>query len=155
LEISQQIQERRHRIWERYASRLAPWAAAHHIRLPIVPAHCDQSYHLFYLLLPDLETRQLFIAQLQARNVASVFHYVPLHTSEMGYKFGGRAGDCPVTEEMSDRLVRLPFYNGLSQADQERVIDAVLQFYEPSFKTDLCWAQRNEALDYDLVASRI
>ena len=132
LEISQEIQERRRRVWERYASRLAPWAAAHHIRLPVVPTHCEQSYHLFYLLLPDLATRQRFIAHLQSRNVASVFHYVPLHTSEMGHKFGGRAGDCPVTEEMSDRLVRLPFYNSLSQADQERVIEAILQFDEPS-----------------------
>jgi dTDP-4-amino-4,6-dideoxygalactose transaminase len=132
LETWHQIQARRQCIWERYACRLQPWAAAHHIRLPVVPPHCEQSYHLFYLLLPDLETRQRFIAHLQARNIASVFHYVPLHASEMGRKFGGRVGDCPVTEEMSDRLVRLPFYNSLSQADQDRVIDAIVQFDEPS-----------------------
>ena len=97
-----------------------------------MPWYCEQSYHLFYLLFPDLEERQRFIAYLQARNIASVFHYVPLHTSEMGQKFGARAGDCPVTEEISDRLVRLPFYNSLSQTDQDRVIDSILQFYEPS-----------------------
>jgi dTDP-4-amino-4,6-dideoxygalactose transaminase len=132
LETWQQIQERRQRVWKRYARLLQPWAAAHHIRLPVVPPHCEQSYHLFYLLFQDLERRQRFIAHLQAHNVASVFHYVPLHTSEMGRKFGGRAGDCPVTEDISDRLVRLPFYNSLSQADQDRVIETVLAFGAPS-----------------------
>jgi dTDP-4-amino-4,6-dideoxygalactose transaminase len=128
LEISDQIQAKRQRVWEYYACRLQSWAEEHHVRLPVVPAHCEQSYHLFYLLFPDLETRQRFIAHLQFRNVASVFHYVPLHTSEMGRKFGGRAGDCPVSEEISDRLIRLPFYNSLCQADQDRVIDAILKF---------------------------
>src|SRR5437867_5692451 len=83
LEISPQIQERRRRVWERYFQHLQPWTQKRNIRLPVVPAHCEQSYHLFYLLFPHLEMRQRFIVHLEASNITSVFHYVPLHTSEM------------------------------------------------------------------------
>jgi dTDP-4-amino-4,6-dideoxygalactose transaminase len=130
LEIAQQIQGRRQRVWERYSRRLQRWAAAHNVRLPVVPSHCEQSYHLFYLLLPGLEERQRFIAHLKAHDISSVFHYVPLHTSEMGRKFGGRPEDCPVSETVSDRLVRLPFYNSLEEADQDRVIDTILEYHD-------------------------
>ena len=128
LEIAQQIQERRRRVWERYASRLEGWAKGLGVRLPIIPFHCEQSYHLFYLLFPDLKARQRFIAHVEGCDMTSVFHYVPLHTSEMGRKFGGRPGDCPVTETVSDQLVRLPFYNSLEEADQDRVIEAILKY---------------------------
>ena len=84
----------------------------------IVPAHCEQPYHMFYLLLPSLELRQALIEHLRQRGIESVFHYLPLHLSEMGRRFGGKPGDCPVTERVSDRLVRLPFHNALSEADR-------------------------------------
>ena len=87
-----------------------------------------EPYHLFYLLMPSLESRQGLIAHLKERGILSVFHYLPLHTSEMGRKFGGRDSDCPVTEEVSDRLVRLPFYNDLSEADQAYVAAAIVEF---------------------------
>jgi dTDP-4-amino-4,6-dideoxygalactose transaminase len=109
-------------------SHLQPWAQKRNIRLPVVPAHCEQSYHLFYLLFSGLNARGRFIAHLESRDITSVFHYVPLHTSLMGRKFGARPGDCPVTENVSDCLVRLPFYNSLSQADQDRAIEAILEF---------------------------
>src|SRR5262245_55956680 len=128
LEARDRIQARRREIWERYASRLADWAAANSVRLPVVPPHCEQAYHMFYMVLPSLEIRQALIAHLQARRIMSLFHYLPLHLSSMGSKMGGRPGDCPVTDDVSDRLLRLPFHNQLSDADVERVVDAVRVF---------------------------
>lgn len=128
LEQRAQIQGVRQRIWQTYNQELAQWAEAHAIRLPVVPPHCEQSYHMFYLLMPDLETRQRFIAYLRERGIQAVFHYLPLHLSDMGRKFGGKPGDCPITEAVSDRLVRLPFYNSLTPAEQHNVIQAVLMF---------------------------
>ena len=81
---------------------------------------------MFYLLMPSLEKRQALIAHLKAHGMLSVFHYLPLHLSAMGRRFG--VGDCPVTEDVSDRLLRLPFYNSLSEADQNTVITAIKQF---------------------------
>jgi dTDP-4-amino-4,6-dideoxygalactose transaminase len=83
---------------------------------------------MFYLLLPSLEARQEMIAYLKGKGMQSVFHYQPLHLSEMGVRFGGRPGDCPVTEDVSDRLLRLPFHTHLEEADQIRVIDAIQSF---------------------------
>jgi dTDP-4-amino-4,6-dideoxygalactose transaminase len=128
LETSAEIQAMRARIWNRYACDLSSWAAENGVRLPVVPAHCGQAYHMFYLLLPSLRHRQEMISHLKARNVISPFHYLPLHLSDMGRKYGGREGDCPVTEDVSDRLLRLPFYNDLSDSDMDRVVGGVLDF---------------------------
>jgi dTDP-4-amino-4,6-dideoxygalactose transaminase len=125
LEARERIQAVRQRIWERYYDELTDWADGNGVRLPVVPADCNQAYHLFYLLLPSLQERQRFIAHLKERAILSVFHYVPLHTSEMGRRYGGVLGDCPVAEMVGDRLVRLPFYNELSETEQSRVIDAI------------------------------
>jgi dTDP-4-amino-4,6-dideoxygalactose transaminase len=83
---------------------------------------------MFYLIAPSLAWRQALIKHLQSRGILAVFHYLPLHLSEMGIKFGGRPGVCPVTEDASDRLLRLPFYNDLSEAEQDRVISAIREF---------------------------
>jgi dTDP-4-amino-4,6-dideoxygalactose transaminase len=125
LEAREQIQAKRRKIWEFYFARLGSWAGQHGARLPIVPAHCEQPYHMFYLLLPNLAVRQALIDHLKSQGILAVFHYLPLHLSDMGRKFGGRPGDCPVTEDISDRLLRLPFYNDLTEADQERVCSAI------------------------------
>jgi dTDP-4-amino-4,6-dideoxygalactose transaminase len=128
LEQRGKIQAARRRIWERYETGLKSWAAANGARLPIVPPHCEQAWHMFYLLMPSLDARQRLIAHLKERQILAVFHYLPLHLSPMGRRFGGQEGNCPVTEDVSDRLVRLPFYNSLSGEDQDRVIKAVLEF---------------------------
>jgi dTDP-4-amino-4,6-dideoxygalactose transaminase len=128
LESRDDIQAKRRAIWERYYRGLEAWAAQHDVRLPHIPAHCEQSYHMFYMLLPSLEQRQALIQHLKSRGILSVFHYLPLHLSAMGQRFGGQPGDCPVTEDVSDRLVRLPFYNDLTVAEQMLVIDVVEQF---------------------------
>jgi dTDP-4-amino-4,6-dideoxygalactose transaminase len=83
---------------------------------------------MYTLILPSLEIRQALIAFLKARGILAVFHYLPLHLSPMGQGLGGRPGACPVSENMSDRLLRLPFYNSLDPASQGRVIDAIHDF---------------------------
>jgi dTDP-4-amino-4,6-dideoxygalactose transaminase len=128
LEIHEEIQHKRKQIWEYYDSHLRGWAEARGIRRPIVPEHCDQAYHMFYLLMPSLEERQRLITHLKARNIISVFHYPPLHLSAMGRRFGGRPGDCPVTEDVSDRLLRLPFYNDLTEIELARIVGALNEF---------------------------
>jgi dTDP-4-amino-4,6-dideoxygalactose transaminase len=128
LEAREQIQAIRQRVWEYYYDHLQQWAEDEGVQLPVVPSHCQQPYHLFHLLLPSLEQRQAFLAHLRTHDVSSVFHYLPLHISEMGKRFGGKAGDCPVTEDIADRLARLPFHNSLTEADQERVVDLTRQF---------------------------
>jgi dTDP-4-amino-4,6-dideoxygalactose transaminase len=128
FEVRERIQGIRQRIWETYAAELGDWALRNGVQLPHVPDHCEQAYHMFYLLMPSLEVRQAFIAHLKAQGILAVFHYLPLHLSDMGRKFGGQVGDCPVTERISDQLVRLPFFNDLDEALQARVIEAVRSF---------------------------
>ncbi len=98
------------------------------MRLPLIPAHCEQSYHMFYLIMPTLEHRQRLIRHLKERGILSVFHYQPLHLSEMGRRYGGQDGECPVTEDLSGRLIRLPFYNSLAESEQECIVSAILEY---------------------------
>ncbi len=128
LEQAEAIQAHRKRIWEGYNEALASWADQHGMQRPYVPADRRQPYHIYYLLAPSLEQRQAFIEHLKQRGILAVFHYLPLHLSEMGRSLGGRPGDCPVTERVSDQLVRLPLFAGLSPNEQEQVIDAVISF---------------------------
>ena len=83
---------------------------------------------MFYMLMPSLKARQALIAHLKAREILGVFHYLPLHLSEMGRRLGGKENDCPVTECVSDCVIRLPFYNELNEADQTRVVSALNDF---------------------------
>jgi dTDP-4-amino-4,6-dideoxygalactose transaminase len=128
LEARDQIQDYRKWIWNYYWENLQSWASRHDVKLPIVPPYCEQTYHMFYLILPSLEQRQDLINHLKGHGIQSVFHYLPLHLSKMGHSLGGRLGDCPVTEDLSDRLLRLPFHNGLTGTDLVRVVDAVVEF---------------------------
>jgi dTDP-4-amino-4,6-dideoxygalactose transaminase len=127
LEARREIQDRRARIWSRYAAELAGWAAAHGVRLPVVPEHCAQTFHMFYLRVPAAR-RPAFIEHLRVRGVQAVFHYIPLHRSPMGVRHGGKPGMCPVTEAIADEVVRLPLYYDLDAADQGKVIEAVQSF---------------------------
>lgn len=129
LEAREHINANRRRIWEYYYRQLESWAGVHNIKLPVVPQYCEQPYHIFYMIMNSFEERQALISHLKSKGILAVFHYLPLHTSEMGLRFGGKAGDCPVTEQVSDRLIRLPFYNELSHQEQQTVIDAVLDFF--------------------------
>ena len=128
LEQREKIQLHRRVLWETYQSGLLDWARAHDVQLPTVPTHCDQTYHMFYVLMPTLDLRQRLIGHLREHGISSVFHYLPLHISDMGRNFGGQHGDCPVTERVSDQLVRLPLHNALTTADQELVIEKIQAF---------------------------
>jgi dTDP-4-amino-4,6-dideoxygalactose transaminase len=128
FEGREQIQARRRCIWEYYREHLGDWASQNGVKLPFVPEHCEQPWHMFYMLMPSLEARRALIAHLKSREILSVFHYLPLHLSEMGKRLGGKEGDCPVAESVSDCVIRLPFYNELSEADQERVISGIHEF---------------------------
>jgi dTDP-4-amino-4,6-dideoxygalactose transaminase len=128
LEARDQIQGARKRIWETYHAGLTDWAVEQGVGLPVIPDYCEQSYHMFYMLLPTLEDRGALISHLKACGIQSVFHYLPLHRSDMGLKLADPATHCPVTEAVSDHLIRLPFYNHLTTEQQVRVIDAVREF---------------------------
>ena len=128
LRASDLVQSRRAAIWHKYHAALQEWAKRNDVRLPVVPSHCEQPSHLYYILLPSESIRARVIEHFKDRGILAVFHYVPLHLSPMGRRFGGADGACPVTEDVSERLLRLPFYTDLSAADQDDVIDAVCQF---------------------------
>jgi dTDP-4-amino-4,6-dideoxygalactose transaminase len=129
LEELDAIQNRRRAVWEYYERHLRGLSAKG-VALPTVPAECDQAYHMFYLITRSLEERSRLIRHLKERSIHAVFHYVPLHLSRMGLQFGGWQGQCPVTECLSDRLLRLPFFNTLTTAEQDAVIGELLAFYE-------------------------
>jgi dTDP-4-amino-4,6-dideoxygalactose transaminase len=126
LAARDRIQARRRHVWESYARELREWACRNGVALPTVPAHCDHPAHIFYLLMPTLEDRQRLIGHLKARGIGTAFHYLPLHLSDMGRRLGGRPGQCPVTEDVSDRLLRLPIHLGLTDQDVSRIVEAVL-----------------------------
>jgi dTDP-4-amino-4,6-dideoxygalactose transaminase len=130
LEAKDHIQQHRKEIWNFYYTHLKEWAQEHGVKLPTVPEYCEQPYHMFYMIMPSLEERQGLIAHLKSHGILSVFHYLPLHLSDMGVSFGGRRGNCPVTEDMSDRLIRLPFYNDLRREEQEFIVDKIFRFYK-------------------------
>lgn len=128
LEARDRIQASRQHVWEYYNKNLQSWAEQAGARLPFIPDTCEQSFHMFYIIMPDYESRQALIKHLRDKGIQSVFHYLPLHISEMGRRLGGKPGDCPVTEDMSDRLLRLPFYNTLTATDQQMIIDTIKNF---------------------------
>lgn len=128
LEAWPEIQRDRERIWHCYDEGLAEWCRDNGVRQPMIPPHCQQAWHMYYLLLPSLEARAALIAHLKRAGILAVFHYLPLHLSEMGRRLGGGRGDCPVTEMVADRLLRLPFFSSMSAEEQQRVLAAVRSF---------------------------
>jgi dTDP-4-amino-4,6-dideoxygalactose transaminase len=126
LENFDDIQRQRMDMWSAYASRLADWAWLNDFALPDPPAHVEHPAHLFWMVAPDLECRQRFIGHMRGRGIKVVFHYVPLHSSPMGLP--SRTGDLPVTDYVSDRLVRLPLFAGLRPDELDRVVDTSLEF---------------------------
>jgi dTDP-4-amino-4,6-dideoxygalactose transaminase len=122
------IHSKRKAVWQHYDTELRDWAARNHMRQPVIPSHCEQAFHMYYLLLPDLQTRTDFIAHMKKCGVLAVFHYLPLHRSDYARQWGENGGDCAVAEDVSDRLVRLPFYTSMARADQAQVIEAAMDF---------------------------
>jgi dTDP-4-amino-4,6-dideoxygalactose transaminase len=127
LEDREWVWERRSTIWHRYAESLAAWAASSDVDLPVVPEYCQTPYHLFHMVMPSARSRDDLISHLRAAGILAVFHYQPLHLSPYGRQFHPDA-DCPVSEVVSDRLIRLPFYTNMEAADTEAVIESIHQF---------------------------
>ena len=125
LEQAAQIQSLRHQVWQHYYDGLEALAGKLGISLPQVPAACQHAAHLFYILLPSRSIRDQLIRFLRSKGVQSAFHYLPLHLSPMGQRFSYQEGDFPVTEEISGRLLRLPFHNRLTREEQDRVISTL------------------------------
>ena len=130
LEAIDDITARRRAIYEFYRRHLSPLEEAGLVRLPYAPQGCEINYHIFYILLRDEITRDGLMAHLKRNGISAVFHYVPLHTSPMGAKLGYRDGDLPMTEDLSGRLLRLPFFPELTAEDQLRVVNCVREFLE-------------------------
>ena len=126
LEQRTSILARRRAVFDRYQVALEPVAGRYGLQLPVVPPDREQAYHMFHVLLPSNELRNRVLAMMQAADVHATFHYVPLHSSPGGQKVAARATECPVTDDISGRLLRLPFFTGLTEAESDRVLDTFL-----------------------------
>ena len=124
-----EIQYSRKVIWANYWNGIKNWSEINGVQMPFVPDNCQQAYHMFYLLMPSLQIRLRFIEHMKKNNVNVVFHYLPLHESEMGRLVVKRnVVDCPVSSDISERLVRLPLFFGMNEEQQSQVIEAVKSF---------------------------
>jgi dTDP-4-amino-4,6-dideoxygalactose transaminase len=127
LEKIDWLSKRRLQIWQQYHQAFRESEAQGIIRRPIIPANCQHNGHIYYLLLPDLETRTAFIEGMKARSIQAIFHYIPLHSSPAGLKWGRACGDLTITNQTSDCLVRLPLWIEMSQDEIDQVIESSLQ----------------------------
>ena len=125
LEQLDDIRDRRRALHERYHAALEPLERDGLLRRPMAPEHCEQNYHMYYVLLRDEAIREGLARQLRDRGIQAVSHYVPLHGSPMGRRYGYREGSLPVTEDLAQRLLRLPMYYELTESEQDEVCNAI------------------------------
>jgi dTDP-4-amino-4,6-dideoxygalactose transaminase len=130
LEALDVIAARRRALYERYRYYLKPLEEKGLLRLPHIPEDCTSNHHLFHILLNNVEIRDALMAHLKRNGIQAVFHYIPLHSSPMGKKFGYGASDLPITEELSGRLLRLPLYCDLTEEEQVCVVRHLTEFME-------------------------
>ncbi len=116
--------------WNAYYNALKPLADEGKIELPFIPEHCGHNAHMFYIKAKDLEERSALIAFLKAKEIQTVFHYIPLHSAPAGIKYGRFSGEDKYTTKESERLLRLPLYYGLTESDRNKVIEGVKEFYK-------------------------
>ncbi len=128
LEALDEIRALRKQAFDNYRHLLGGLEKEGFLRMPVIPDECETNYHMFYILLKDQETRDALMQYLREHDINAVFHYIPLHTSPMGRSFGYREGQLPVTEDLSGRLLRLPFFNEISFSQQERITDWINSF---------------------------
>jgi dTDP-4-amino-4,6-dideoxygalactose transaminase len=130
LEEMDQIQRLRMKIYDAYCRALKPFQENGLLRLPIVPGYANHNAHLFYILFDNIKTRDMIMARLKLRGIQAVFHYIPLHTSPMGRRLGYKAGQLPITESMSARLLRLPLYAGMTDEELNYILKALIEIIE-------------------------
>ncbi|MEM6902898.1 MAG: dTDP-4-amino-4,6-dideoxygalactose transaminase [Pseudomonadota bacterium] len=129
LEVEGAIRTRRLSVFDAYMEAFSPYADHGIVGLPIIPEHCVGNGHMFYLMMPNLASRQAFIEQMRHQNIVTPFHYVPLHSAPAGLKYANTPGPMTVTNDVSERLVRLPMYFDLG-SDIEIVIAAACEFLD-------------------------
>ena len=122
LEMMNVISERRRMIYKQYRILLKPLEVQGYLSLPHIPEDCESNYHMFYILLPDRVVRDALMDYLKQHGIMAVFHFIPLHSSPMGQKFGRQVRDLSITEELSGRLLRLPFYFEITEGEQEYIV---------------------------------
>lgn len=122
LEDAERITQQRLKLWERYHELLEPLEATGILRRPTVPEGCQHNAHMYYVILPSEMNRQKTLAEMKRDYISSVFHYVPLHSSPAGRRYGKVSGTLSVTDSLSERLIRLPLWLGLTEAQQDRVV---------------------------------
>ena len=125
MEEAERITATRLKIWEQYHKALAPLEAAGMLRRPIVPGSCRHNAHMYYILLSPGTDRQAIFDEFERNRISSVFHYVPLHSSPAGKQHGRTHGDLVVTNSVSERLIRLPLWVGLTAAQQNKVAEVL------------------------------
>jgi dTDP-4-amino-4,6-dideoxygalactose transaminase len=125
LEQAERITAERIAIWRRYHEMLAPLEQRGVLRRPVIPPDCQHNGHIYYILLESADERRRVLAELKANDIHAVFHYVPLHSSPAGMRFGRSAGDLALTTSQAERLIRLPMWLGLSESLQQRVCDVL------------------------------
>jgi len=128
LEVFDIIQTQRHKIWDKYALSLVTWAAEAGAVLMSPPPKVDHPAHVFYLLAPNASTRTAMLAHLRAAGIRATFHYIPLHSSIAGRRFGRTPNPCPATDDFAARIIRLPLWPAMTDAETDRVITAVHEF---------------------------
>jgi dTDP-4-amino-4,6-dideoxygalactose transaminase len=129
LEFAREITKRRLTIWDRYHEAFAGLESQGLVRRPIVPDHCQSNAHMYFLITENIETRTRMINHLKQCGIMAVFHYIPLHSSPAGLKYGRYVGEMNNTNHVSDTLLRLPLFADLTEAQQDEVINAVKEFY--------------------------
>ncbi len=129
LLAASEIGHKRHEIWSFYAKALRKLQENDHIDLPFIPSDCRHNAHIFYIKVKDLECRTDFLAQMRSKGIQANFHYVPLHTSAAGKKYGRFHGKDQFTTSESERLVRLPLFYNMSLAQAEHVVSSILDYY--------------------------
>jgi dTDP-4-amino-4,6-dideoxygalactose transaminase len=128
----EQINKRREEIFDYYYKALMPLANDGKLRLPYISNECESNSHLFYIILQDEYTRDALMDYLKSEGILAIFHYLPLHLSSVGRSMGGKEGQFPVTESMSGRLLRLPFYYEIKQEEQAEVVRVIKEFFQTS-----------------------
>lgn len=130
LENMEQINKRRGEHFDYYYKALIPLVNDGKLRLPYVASECQSNSHLFYIILQDENTRNALMNHLKSNGILAVFHYIPLHLSQVGRSMGYVEGQFPVTESMSGRLLRLPFYHDMKQEEQAEVVNEIKYFFK-------------------------
>ena len=129
MEHAEEITSRRLLLWDEYHARLAELEQRGKLRRPVIPAHVQHNAHMYYILLPDLAQRSSLLKSLNSAGIKAVFHYVPLHSSPAGEKYGRKSGEMRVTNEVSERLVRLPLFCEMKDEEIDMVGKAIREFY--------------------------